>query len=54
MIPGTKEFFIAASDHSEWDTAHTVWGEVTLQVASFRQHVAPCPAILRHVPDASR
>ena len=28
MIPGTKEFFIAASDHSEWGTAHTVWGEV--------------------------
>lgn len=28
MIPGTKEFFIALSDHSEWGTAHTVWGEV--------------------------
>ena len=28
MIPGTKEFFIALSDHSEWGTAHNVWGEV--------------------------
>ena len=30
MIPSTKEFFVALSDHSEWNTAHTVWGEVSL------------------------
>lgn len=29
MIPGTKEFFIAAKDHDEWGSAHTVWGMVT-------------------------
>ncbi|DBA93294.1 TPA: hypothetical protein ACH3X2_003577 [Trebouxia sp. C0005] len=28
MIPGTKEFFIAANDHDEWGSAHTVWGMV--------------------------
>ena len=28
MIPGTKEFFIAAKDHDEWGSAHTVWGMV--------------------------
>ena len=31
MIPGTKEFFISLSDHSEWGTAHTCWGEVSAQ-----------------------
>ena len=29
MIPGSKEFFIAAVDHKEWGTAHTVWGVVS-------------------------
>lgn len=33
MIPGTKEFFISLSDHSEWGTAHTCWGEVDDMVA---------------------
>ncbi len=28
MIPETKEFFIAAKDHDEWGSAHTVWGMV--------------------------
>ena len=28
MIPGTTEFFISVSDHSEWGTAHSVWGRV--------------------------
>ncbi|KAL3137649.1 hypothetical protein ABBQ38_004925 [Trebouxia sp. C0009 RCD-2024] len=28
MIPGSKEFFIAAVDHTEWGSAHTVWGVV--------------------------
>lgn len=30
MIPGSKEFFIAAIDHKEWGTAHTVWGVVSV------------------------
>lgn len=29
MIPGSNEFFIAAIDHKEWGTAHTVWGVVS-------------------------
>lgn len=33
MIPDTTEFFIAAMDHPEWGTAHSVWGEV-MQPAS--------------------
>lgn len=28
MIPNTKEFFISMMDHTEWGTAHSVWGEV--------------------------
>lgn len=28
MIPGSKEFFIAAADHDEWGSAHTVFGMV--------------------------
>eukprot|EP00884_Botryococcus_braunii_P013541 jgi/Botrbrau1/22188/Bobra.168_1s0020.1 len=28
MIPNTKEFFISLMDHTEWGTAHSVWGEV--------------------------
>ncbi|KAL6776439.1 CYN47 [Auxenochlorella protothecoides x Auxenochlorella symbiontica] len=28
MIPGTQEFFIALSDHAEWETSHAVWGIV--------------------------
>lgn len=31
MIPGTKEFFIAARDHDEWGSAHTVWGMVSVR-----------------------
>lgn len=31
MIPGTKEFFIAAKDHDEWGSAHTVWGMVSVE-----------------------
>ncbi len=31
MIPGTKEFFIAAHDHDEWGSAHTVWGMVSVR-----------------------
>ena len=31
MIPGTKEFFIAANDHDEWGSAHTVWGMVSVR-----------------------
>lgn len=30
MIPGSKEFFIAAADHDEWGNAHTVFGMVWL------------------------
>ncbi|KAK9829611.1 hypothetical protein WJX72_006871 [[Myrmecia] bisecta] len=28
MIPETKEFFIAAKDHTDWGASHSVWGEV--------------------------
>lgn len=28
MIPETKDMFIAYGDHTEWGTAHTVWGEL--------------------------
>lgn len=33
MIPGSKEFFIAAVDHKEWGAAHTVWGVVRVSKA---------------------
>lgn len=33
MIPGSKEFFIAAVDHKEWGAAHTVWGVVSVSEA---------------------
>ncbi|DBA91608.1 TPA: hypothetical protein ACH3X1_003216 [Trebouxia sp. C0004] len=41
MIPGTKEFFIAANDHDEWGSAHTVWGMV--------QNMTPVTSLL-HKP----
>jgi hypothetical protein len=28
MIPNTNDFFISLGDHSDWGTAHTVWGEI--------------------------
>ena len=37
MIPGSKEFFIAAVDHKEWGAAHTVWGVVSVPKGSLCQ-----------------
>lgn len=28
FIPGTKDFFISLTEHEEWGTSHTVWGQV--------------------------
>lgn len=28
VAAGTQDFFIAASNHSDWGTSHLVWGEV--------------------------
>ncbi len=28
IIPGSKDFFIATADHTEWGNSHVVWGQV--------------------------